>query len=346
MNMNLANAVKRIVSEKGGAILDNSRQVQSLFSQNSAKEPGPEKRALLTFLAKGYHKILKQSPDNGRLNCKIALATKLRDEDGIDIHLCKNTIDVMEWVFFGRVTIRTQSVAPQPVPHIPINHPAKAKAPRARYIAIAAAVLVVIFAGILLLALPEETAEGLFQRGNTAFNNGDYRKAIEYYGRAINLDREYYEAYLQRGHAYINAGNYDAAVNDLNYYTAINTENFTTFALLGYAYAGQEKYDNALKAFSNAIAIDPETIATYNARGAIYLMSKKYDAAIRDFEKALGLDPADYDAITYLAAAKEAKEAETQALANELLSAFFSGDPYTALYNFGFKLGLKELLGE
>jgi lipoprotein NlpI len=381
MNTNLCNAIKRIIAEQGEAILDNPNQANSLLAHYAASEPLPEKRALLTFLAKGYHKTLKQSPDSGRLDCKITLATKLRDEDGIDIHLCKNAIDVMESVYFGRVTTRAQSTVLQPVAPVPANHPAKVKKSKVRYIAIVAVLLVVLFVGIVALAPSgQNTIDDLLQLGNSAFTGGDYRKSAEYYSRAINqqpsallyynrglayhnlenytqaindfsqavnYDREYYDAYLWRGIDYIAAENYDDAVKDLTYYVTINKEDPIAFRLLGDTYANLEKYDAALSAYSNAIAINPALIEAYNARGTIYLMSKKYDAAIREFNQALEIDPANYDAVTRLAAAQEAKDAEEYALIDGLLSTILSGgDPYAALYDFGFQLGIKAFLGE
>jgi tetratricopeptide (TPR) repeat protein len=146
---------------------------------------------------------------------------------------------------------------------------------------------------------------------------------------------------------YILIENFDAAIGDLNYYTNVNQSDHEAFYLLGLAYASLEKYDSAIKAYSSAIAINPNYIETYNLRGVVYLTTGKYNAAIQDFNKVLEIDPSNYDAINYLAVAKQAKDTEDQALVDELLSTLLlGGDPYSTLYNFGYELGLQALLGE
>jgi tetratricopeptide (TPR) repeat protein len=390
MNTNLCDAVKRIVSEKGEAVLDDTKQLNALLAQYAPNDPKPEKRALVTFLMNGYHKPLKQSTDGNRLSCKISLAQKLRDGEGIDIHLCKNAIDIMESIFFGKVTTRSQPSAPEmppapPAPSyippaIPADQPAKSRKLKTKHIVIAAAALVVCLIGLLMSVYPRETPDELFQKGNLCFDNGDYKKAIGYYGRviktepsasvyysrgmtyseldnysaaigdfsrAIDYKKDYHDAYFRRAWNYANIQEYDRAISDLNYYVNSNQSNQYAFALLGIAYTNTGNYDNAIVAYSSAITIDPNYIDAYNFRGALYLNAGKYNTAAQDFNKVLKIDPSNYDAKTYLAAAKEAENAEDQAMIDEVISALLSGeDAYSSLYNFGYQFGLKAILGD
>jgi hypothetical protein len=122
MNTNLCNALKRIVTEKGEAALNNTKQLNSLLSDYAPNEPKPEKKALITCLMDGCHTELKNAPESGRRNCKNRLAQKLHDDEGIELSLYQNALDILESVFFGTVTpkpLAAPQAAPQPVRQTP-----------------------------------------------------------------------------------------------------------------------------------------------------------------------------------------------------------------------------------
>lgn len=50
---------------------------------------------------------------------------------------------------------------------------------------------------------PENEAEAskLYQQGNTFYDAGNYKKAIQFYDKAVDLDDQYANAYLKRGDA-------------------------------------------------------------------------------------------------------------------------------------------------
>jgi hypothetical protein len=120
MNINLLNALKKIVLEKGEAILYNTKQVNSLLADSAPNEPKTEKKALITCLMDGYHTELKNTPEHDRLNCKIRLAKKLHNDEGIKLSLCENTLDILESVLFEKATPWPQAVNnPPPLQRTP-----------------------------------------------------------------------------------------------------------------------------------------------------------------------------------------------------------------------------------
>lgn len=52
-------------------------------------------------------------------------------------------------------------------------------------------------------------------KGAAALDNKKYQDAVEYYTRAIHLDRNYATAFNNRGHAYNELGQYNRALADL-----------------------------------------------------------------------------------------------------------------------------------
>jgi hypothetical protein len=131
MNTNLANALKRIVTEKGEAILNDTKQVNSLLADYASTEPKPEKKALITCLMDSYHVELKKSTDADRLNYKTRLAQKLHGDEGLELSICENTLDILEFVLLGKVTPRPLTTPqpaykppPAPAPVRPVPQPA------------------------------------------------------------------------------------------------------------------------------------------------------------------------------------------------------------------------------
>jgi len=60
------------------------------------------------------------------------------------------------------------------------------------------------------------TAEEYFDKGYNCHNKGDYKEAIEYYNKTIELDPNYIEVYCNRGAAKCILKEYKAAIKDYN----------------------------------------------------------------------------------------------------------------------------------
>jgi Tfp pilus assembly protein PilF len=103
-----------------------------------------------------------------------------------------------------------------------------------------------------------ETAEEWNENGISFGKSGEYEKAIECFGKAIELDPNYVKAYNNRGNAYSDLMQYERAIEDYN----------------------------------KAIELDPNYVKAYNNRGNAYENLGCLERAKEDFEKAKELNRA------------------------------------------------------
>jgi hypothetical protein len=105
MNTNLLNALKGIASRHGGVgILSDARRVKALLSDLAAGEPKPHKNALVACIEQGFVPALQNIPAGERGVAKAKLAERLNREEGLDMALCADTLDLLEAALFGTVS--------------------------------------------------------------------------------------------------------------------------------------------------------------------------------------------------------------------------------------------------
>lgn len=116
MNSNLFDIIKRIVAEKGEDILCEPKRVSAIFSDIAKDVPKSQKTAFLKCLEHKFAQLIKETAENERANCKQQLAQKLHEEEGLDLGLCKETLDLLEMALYGKTshTLVKQTSAPTP----------------------------------------------------------------------------------------------------------------------------------------------------------------------------------------------------------------------------------------
>ena len=100
MNVNLLNIINRIVAEQGEGILDEPRRVSAFFTDLAKDEPKPQKNAFVKCLEHESAQALKNAPEPERDVCKQRLAQKLHDEEGLDLGLCGEALELLAAVLF------------------------------------------------------------------------------------------------------------------------------------------------------------------------------------------------------------------------------------------------------
>jgi tetratricopeptide (TPR) repeat protein len=140
---------------------------------------------------------------------------------------------------------------------------------------------------------PKSNAESYLDEGNVLFNVGQYERAIESYGRAIDLDPGIVAGYYNRANARTRAGDLEGALAD--YDLALEREPHDADALnnRGMLHLYRGNYAHALSDFDAAIALDPGDTTVLVNRGLAYLHGGDADRALADFRQAAGMDPSD-----------------------------------------------------
>jgi tetratricopeptide (TPR) repeat protein len=128
---------------------------------------------------------------------------------------------------------------------------------------------------------------------------GQWDRAIEAAGKAIELNPKLYDAYFNRGSAYFAKGDMTNALADMNAALAINQNLAPAYNYRGKLNVNNGDLTQALSDFSNAIAIDPDMAEAYKMRGLVYVVLKDSQNAAADLNKAVQLNDTDPMAYFY-----------------------------------------------
>ncbi len=164
----------------------------------------------------------------------------------------------------------------------------------------------------------------LNDRAWPAYNNlgvvrrdkGDYRQALEYLTRAIELRPDYAEAYNNRGTVFGAEGDIIRAIKDFDRAIALKPDYVAAYSNRGTARAIAGDYDRAIADLTRAIELRPDLAAAYNNRGNVCANKGDFARAVGDFTRAIELKPDYADAYRNRAAAFGALAAYDQAWAD------------------------------
>lgn len=135
------------------------------------------------------------------------------------------------------------------------------------------------------------TAEDYFYLGLTFEQRGDFKKAIEVYGQAIESDPQYADAYNNRAVAKRALDNLDGAIADYNQAIELNPQHAPAYNNRGIAKYHSGDYQGAITDFDQAINLNPHAAEVYNNRGMAKFNSSDLNEAVADFSQAIGLNP-------------------------------------------------------
>jgi tetratricopeptide (TPR) repeat protein/Mg-chelatase subunit ChlD len=135
------------------------------------------------------------------------------------------------------------------------------------------------------------------QRGKNALEQQDYARAIQYYGKAIELDASDSESYVYRGVSYMFLGDHQQAIRDNARAIALDNSSAAAYHNRGVCYAKLSDYQQAIRDYTSAIALssgDKSLAASYHARGQSYHALGSHQQAFIDYQRAarLGFEPA------------------------------------------------------
>jgi RNA polymerase subunit RPABC4/transcription elongation factor Spt4 len=101
VNDSLLAVIKQIVAEQGDAILSDPRRVSAFLADLARDIPKPQKTAFVKCLEHQSAQTLKNAGEPDRALCKQRLAQWLHEEEGLDLALCGETLDLLAAALFG-----------------------------------------------------------------------------------------------------------------------------------------------------------------------------------------------------------------------------------------------------
>jgi tetratricopeptide (TPR) repeat protein len=277
MNENLFTTLKQITAQHGVLILNDTKRLNGLLSDLAPTEPKSEKKALVICLMNGFHTELQNTKEDRQL-CKNRLAQKLHGDEGLDLTLCNNTLDLLEVVLFGTATVTAQPMpaqqpATQPVPALQVPQPVLAPPPVQGGIIYCAQCGTQLPAGSVFCS---NCGSSVQQKPPTTSTPQATPISIptppkKYIGRNVLIIAGVVAAVV-------------LAIILVRYYQAKEywEEGITQY------YAKND--DKAIEAFTKAIAINSNYAAAYINRGIVYTEMKEYAKAIADLNKAININ--------------------------------------------------------
>ena len=102
---------------------------------------------------------------------------------------------------------------------------------------------------------PKSPAMILKDKGNTEFQNHNYKKAIEFYSKAIDLEPENHTFYSNRSAAYKSYGKFDEALDDANKCIELQADWAKGYVRKGTVYIQQNKLDLAEEVYKQGLKL-------------------------------------------------------------------------------------------
>jgi tetratricopeptide (TPR) repeat protein len=126
---------------------------------------------------------------------------------------------------------------------------------------------------------------------------GNYKRAIAEYNKAIELDPRQASYYRERGLIYKVKGNYDRAMADYDRAIALDPQEADAYHQRGRVRTALGQLKEALADLDRAIALDPQRVLAYSSRAVVHNALGQPQATLADFDRAIALDS--QDAVLY-----------------------------------------------
>jgi predicted O-linked N-acetylglucosamine transferase (SPINDLY family) len=125
---------------------------------------------------------------------------------------------------------------------------------------------------------------------------GRSEEAVASYGRAIEIQPNFFEAYFGRGTALQRLDRGEDALKDFDHALALNPSSADAQCNRGVALMKLRRWDAALACLDRAIALNPNLAEAHANRGKLLAGLRRHEAAVESFDRAIALRPGDVEA--------------------------------------------------
>jgi len=140
--------------------------------------------------------------------------------------------------------------------------------------------------------LPYINSLELIRKGVTAHDEGDYKKALSYYGQVPAGDTNYALALYESALTNLNDSNYEKSIEQAKQVLALQySDRRQTLLNLGTALDEAGKTDEAIKVYDSAARLYPQDNRPYYELAIIKYKAKDYDGAAVLLQKSLLINP-------------------------------------------------------
>lgn len=131
----------------------------------------------------------------------------------------------------------------------------------------------------------------LVESGHECFRSGDYKKAHDYYQKAVQINPNYDDAWSTLGSSYCKLGDYKKGKECYQKAISIKPNTGGYWLLLGASYKGLKDYQKAKESFEKAISINNNSDFSWGVLGVLYLELDNNQMAKECFLKSIRINP-------------------------------------------------------
>jgi tetratricopeptide (TPR) repeat protein len=120
--------------------------------------------------------------------------------------------------------------------------------------------------------------------GHSLYRKKIYRKALQEFGKAIELDPDNYRAYFWRGRVYIKTNRLKEATADFQMVIHLKPDYAEAYDNLGWIHLKLEEYDKGIDYLSRSLELKPNDGWTHYTRGRCYYKKGDLHKALQDIK--------------------------------------------------------------
>ena len=136
----------------------------------------------------------------------------------------------------------------------------------------------------------EKKHDLFFLIATTYLQTEDYKKAINFFNKSIDIKSNFADAYNNRGIALNKMKMYHESIEDFNRAIKLKENYFDAHLNKGISLRNLKKYDEAIQSYQNCIKLKNHDAKIYNNLGNVFFEINNYDKALNFFDKAIELD--------------------------------------------------------
>jgi len=127
--------------------------------------------------------------------------------------------------------------------------------------------------------------------GIAAAESGHYQKAVDYYGRALEINPDYASAHYNLGNAYLALKKYDRAEAAFSRAVELDRHLVQAYLNWGNLYLETGRFDQAARVFQRGVSQNPGAAELYVGWGLSFHFRSLYSQAASAFQQALEIEP-------------------------------------------------------
>ncbi len=163
-----------------------------------------------------------------------------------------------------------------------------------------------------------ELSQAFLMQGASFYNNKNYKKAAEFFGKSSAVNPQDTTAALYAGIAEQILENNEGALNHLNNFIKHGGKDVSVFYSVAQIYKSENKFNEAAAILKKGIEVNPGNTDLANELINVYLVSGNMDQAITDLEAQVKKDPSNVVSIINLGLIYDSKSQEVGAELNKI----------------------------